>query len=161
MIKHIQHRENVQSMVAGIVINYFFMLWLCCLEYTIHHLFLKINLFIYLFLVVLGLHCCTRAFSSCGQRGPLFVAVRRLLIAVACLCCRAWALGTRASVVVACRLSSCGLRALEHRLSSCGAWAQLLCGMWDPPGPGPEPVSPALADGFLTTAPPGKSHHLF
>ena len=31
--------------------------------------------------------------------------------------------------------------------------------MWDLPGPGLEPVSPALAGGFLTTAPPGKSHH--
>ena len=30
--------------------------------------------------------------------------------------------------------------------------------MWDLPGPGVEPVSPALAGGFLTTAPPGKSH---
>ena len=29
--------------------------------------------------------------------------------------------------------------------------------MWDPPGPGHEPVSPALAGGFPTTAPPGKS----
>ena len=28
--------------------------------------------------------------------------------------------------------------------------------MWDLPGPGLEPVSPALADGFLTSAPPGK-----
>ena len=31
--------------------------------------------------------------------------------------------GTWASVVVACGLSSCGLRALEHRLSSCGTQA--------------------------------------
>ena len=30
--------------------------------------------------------------------------------------------------------------------------------MWDLPGPGIEPVSPELARGFLTTAPPGKSH---
>ena len=30
--------------------------------------------------------------------------------------------------------------------------------MWDLPGPGLEPVSPALAGRFLTTAPPGKSH---
>ena len=30
--------------------------------------------------------------------------------------------------------------------------------MWDLPGPGLEPVSPALAGGFLTTAPPGKSY---
>ena len=33
----------------------------------------------------------------------------------------------------------------------------MLRGMWDLPGPGLEPVSPALAGGFLTTAPPGKS----
>ena len=29
--------------------------------------------------------------------------------------------------------------------------------MWDLPGPGLKPVSPTLAGGFLTTAPPGKS----
>ena len=33
----------------------------------------------------------------------------------------------------------------------------MLRSMWDLPGPGLKPVSPALADGFLTTAPPGKS----
>ena len=71
-------------------------------------------------------------------------------------CCGTWALGTWASAVAARGLSSCGSQALERRLSSCGAWAQLLRGMWDLPGPGPEPVSPALAGGFLTTAPPGK-----
>ena len=43
-----------------------------------------------------------------------------------------------------------------HRLSSCGARAYLLCGMWDLPRPGLEPVSPALAGRFLTTVPPGK-----
>ena len=37
--------------------------------------------------------------------------------------------------------SSCGSQPLEHRLSSCGAQTQLLHGMWDPPGPGIEPVS--------------------
>ncbi|KAJ8777134.1 hypothetical protein J1605_014517 [Eschrichtius robustus] len=52
--------------------------------------------------------------------------------------------------------SSCGTRAPERRLNSCGAQAELLRGMWDLPGPGLEPVSPALAGGFLTTAPPGK-----
>ena len=41
--------------------------------------------FIYLFLAALGLPCCMRAFSSCGKRGLLFVAVRGLLIAVASL----------------------------------------------------------------------------
>ena len=72
-------------------------------------------------------------------------------------CCRARALGAQASVVVARGLSSCGLRALELRLSSCGTRAYLLHGMWDLPGPGLEPVSPALAGGFLTTTPPGKA----
>ena len=33
----------------------------------------------------------------------------------------------------------------------------MLRGMWDLPGPGLERVSPALAGGFLTTEPPGKS----
>ena len=56
-------------------------------------------------------------------------------------CCEAWALGAWASVVVV------------HGLSSCGARAYLLCGMWDLPGPGLEPVSLALAGRFLTTAP--------
>ena len=41
--------------------------------------------------------------------------------------------------------------------SSCGAQAQLLRSMWDLPGPGIKPVSPALADRFSTTVPPGKS----
>ena len=39
----------------------------------------------YLFLAALGLHCCTRAFSSCGEQGLLLVAVRGLLMAVASL----------------------------------------------------------------------------
>ena len=47
--------------------------------------FFFINLFIYLFLAALGLHCCTQAFSSCSEQGLLFVAVRGLLIAVASL----------------------------------------------------------------------------
>ena len=38
-------------------------------------------------------------------------------------CCRARALGAWASVVAACGISSCGSRALERRLSSCGARA--------------------------------------
>ena len=46
--------------------------------------FFLIYLF-YLFLAALGLHCCTRAFSSCGEWGLLFVAVCGLLTAVASL----------------------------------------------------------------------------
>ena len=40
---------------------------------------------------------------------------------------------------------------------SCGTWARLLRGMWDLPRPGADPESPALAERFLPTAPPGMS----
>ena len=38
-----------------------------------------------LFVAVLGLRCCAQPFSSCGERGLPFVAMRGLLIAVASL----------------------------------------------------------------------------
>ena len=47
--------------------------------------FLFLKKFIYLFMAVLGLHCCAWAFSSCGERGLLFIAVHGLLIVVASL----------------------------------------------------------------------------
>ena len=52
--------------------------------------------------------------------------------------------------------SGCSTWALEHRLNSCSTQAQLLCGMWDLPALGMEPVSLALADEFFTTESPGK-----
>ena len=85
---------------------------------------------------MLGLRFCARAFSSCGKRAPLFITVRGPLTIVA-------------SLVVEHRLQT-------RRLSSCGSRAQLLRSMWDLPRPGLEPVSPALAGRFSTTAPPGK-----
>ena len=60
--------------------------------------FLLVNWFI-LFLAVLGLHCHTWAFSSCGERGLLFIALHWLLTALIS-CCGKQALGTQASVVV-------------------------------------------------------------
>ena len=69
------------------------------------------NKFIYI-LAALGLRCCVRAFSSCGERGLLFVAVCGLLIAVALLCCGAQALGMWAAVVAARELSNCVVRGL-------------------------------------------------
>ena len=101
-------------------------------------------------------------------RGHSLVAVSRGYCSLWCTCpslqwlLLLWSTGSRhtGSVVVARGLSSCGSQTLEHRLSSCGSRAQLLCGMWDLPGPGLEPVSPALAGGILTTAPPGKSPKL-
>ena len=87
-------------------------------------------------MAVLRLPFCARAFSSCGKRGPLFIAVRRPLTIAA-------------SLVAEHRLQM-------RRLSNCGSRAQLLHGTWDLPRPGLEPVCPALAGRFSTTAPPGK-----
>ena len=50
-----------------------------------YSLFFNLIYLIYLFLAALCLHCCTRVFSSCGERGLLFVAVRGPLTAVASL----------------------------------------------------------------------------
>ena len=85
---------------------------------------------------MLGLRFCARAFSSCSERGPLFIAVRGPLTVAA-------------SLVAEHKLQT-------RRLSSCGSRAQPLRGTRDPPRPGLEPVSPALAGRFSTTAPPGK-----
>ena len=54
-------------------------------DYKQRGFFFNINLFIYLILAELGLCCCAWAFSSCGESGLLFVAVRGLLTAVASL----------------------------------------------------------------------------
>ena len=43
-------------------------------------------LFIYLFMAVLGLRFCVRAFSSCDKQGPLFITVRGPLTIVASRC---------------------------------------------------------------------------
>ena len=87
-------------------------------------------------MAVLGLRFCARAFSSWGKQGPLFIAVRGPLTIAG-------------SLVAEHRLRT-------RRLSNCGSRAQLLRGMWDPPRPGLEPVSPASAGRLSTTAPPGK-----
>ena len=115
-----------------------FLDWVICLFFFLTFGF---YLFIYLFIyksgeAALGPRICARAPSSCGKWGPLLIAVRGPLTIAA-------------SLVAEHRLQ-------KRRLSNCGSRAQLLRGMWDPPRPGPEPVSPALAGIFSTTAPPGK-----
>ena len=80
------------------------------------------------FLAALHLCCCSRAFSSCGARASHCGGFS---------CCRARALGTRTSVVV--------VRGL-----SCSE----ACDIFPDQGLNPCPLH--LADGFLTTAPPGK-----
>ena len=104
-------------------------------------LFFKIYLLIDRLLAILGLRFCARAFSSCGKQGPLFIVARGPLTIVASLAAEH--------------------RLQTHRLSSCGSRAQLLRGMWNPPRPGLESVSPALAGRLPTTAPPGKPLKFF
>ena len=85
---------------------------------------------------MLDLRFFARAFSSCGKRGPLLIAVRGPLTITASLAAEH--------------------RLQTRRLSSCGSRAQPLRGMWDLPKPGPKPVSPEMAGALPTTAPPGK-----
>ena len=97
------------------------------------------KLFIYLFLVVLRLHCCT-GFSLVAESGSYSpVVIHRLLMTVTPLVEEHRPQGTQASVVAAHALSSCGSWALEHRLSSCGAEALLFqaCGIFPDQGSNP------------------------
>ena len=99
----------------------------------------KKSISFYLFLATLGHHCCMRAFSSCRKQGLLPVVV--CSFSLWCLLLL-WNMGSRA-----------------HGLCSCGAWAYLLCGIWDLSRPGIKPMSPTLAGGFLTTGLPEKYLH--
>ena len=91
-------------------------------------------------MAVLGLRFCARAFSSCGKRGPRFIAV-------------CGPLTIAASLVAEHRLQT-------RRLSNCGSRAQLLCGTCDLRRLELEPVSPALAGRFPTTSPPGSPYSM-
>ena len=77
------------------------------------------------FLAVLGLLCV--AFSDFHERGLLFIAMCRLLSRVAFLVVEHRLQGTWVSVVAA------------HRLRNYGAWASLLCGVWNLHRPGLNP----------------------
>ena len=81
------------------------------------------------------------AFSSCGEWGLLFIVVLRLLTGVASL------------------LQSMGSR--YTRLQE--QWHTDLAALWHVESSGPvvEPMFPALADGFLSNIPPGKSYNVF
>ena len=75
----------------------------------------------YFLLAVLGLRCCAQAFCSCSDRGRSSAAMLGLLVAV---------FGG---------LSLRGTSSRRQGLSSCGAQALLLCGMWALLGSGLNP----------------------
>ena len=83
----------------------------------------KLYVLFILFLAVLGLCWCALAFLWLWRAGATLRCSAQASHGGGFSCCGAQALGAWASVVVACGLSSCGSRALESRLSSCGAWA--------------------------------------
>ena len=96
--------------------------------------------FIYLFLAVLVLHCCTDFCLVVATRGYSRVC-SPWMSHCSGFSCGVWAPDGQASVVVV------------RGLSSCGSWA-LLRGIWDLPRAGIDPS--ALGGGFFTTEPPGK-----
>ena len=100
-------------------------------------------------LVALGLHCCTWA-----QAFPIVASVGYSLLRCAGFSLWWPLLWTTASRHV-------GFRSWSTRVQECGTWAELLHSLWDLPGLGLEPMFPELADGFLTTRPPGKPWTLF
>ena len=113
--------------------------WFASIFFLIIFFFLN---FIYLFLAALGLRCCTRALSSCGQQGLLFVVVHGLLIVVASPAAehRLQAHGLQqlwheGSVVVARGFQSTGSAAVAHE-PSCSA----ACGIFPDQGSNPCPL---------------------
>ena len=75
---------TASAQVLTIIFDFVSVWFLFALLGFLHVFFFSIYLF-YLFLAALDLCCCAWAFSSCGERGLLFVVVCRLLIAVASL----------------------------------------------------------------------------
>ena len=99
-----------------------------------------------------------QAFLSCDEQGELPSSCGVWASHCGGFSCGAQVQGEQASVVAAHGLSSCGSRALEHKLNSCGPQAHLLHGMWNPPRSGIKSMSPALAGRLFTTEPQGKPH---
>ena len=120
-----------------------------------------------------GPHRCVWENSGCGagsractpSKVRLFLQCMVYLLAALGLCCCVWARSRRERGTVLCQelpARSDGFSAVEHvlgagGLSVCGSWAWRPHGRWRVSGPGIELVSPALAGGFLTPGPLGKS----
>jgi len=94
---------------------------------------------VYLFMAILGFHCCVGALSSFGS-GALSSCGEQASHCGGFSCWGAQARGLS------------GAAALSSR-----AQAQLLQRIWNLSRPGIKPMSPALAGGFLPTVPPTKS----
>ena len=94
------NQENASTILSFPLPSFpsFFLLCFISIEFVLFHLC------IYLFMAALGLRCCTRAFSSCGERGYSLL----------------WFAGFSWRWLLL--LQSMGCRCAGF--SSCGAWAQ-------------------------------------
>ena len=70
-----KHNQNRKTLLSAIFFFFFFKIFF--------FFFRNSRSFIYLFMTVLCLRFCARAFSSCSKWGPLFIAVRGPLTIVA------------------------------------------------------------------------------
>ena len=138
------------------------------LQMALFHSFLRLNrgLFLFFYFILLNLFILFIYFwlrwVFVAARGLSLVAVSGAYSSLWCAgFSLLWLLSLQSNGSRCLGFSNCGSWALERRLSSCGTRAQLLHSMWDLPGPGFEPLSPALAGGFLTTEPPGKPEDCF
>ena len=107
--------------------------------------------FIYLFMSVLSLPCCTCFSLAVASRGYTLVAGCRLLSLQSTAL---GASGLQQRRPWAQRVQLLGSRAQDLSLPRLDSAA--LCRLWDLPGSGLKSVPPALAGGFFTTEPPGK-----
>ena len=78
----------------------------------------KIIYLLNIFLAALGLHCCKQAFFSCGECRGVLSSWGILRASYLWWFLSLQSLGSRHASFI-----SCGSRALDHRFSSCGAWA--------------------------------------
>ena len=104
-VSHFGNSQNISTFSIIIFVMVFYDQWS-----------LKIYLFIYLFLTVLGLHCCTQAFFICREWDLLSTCGGRTSHCSDFSCWVTHALGHAG-------FSSCGLWAPGHKFNSYGVWA--------------------------------------
>ena len=120
-----------------------------------------LNIFLFLWFHFMHLFIVGYAGSCCSMGFSLVVASRGCSSWQCEGFSLQWLLRFRSLALGLTSFSSCRSWALEHKLSSWGAQAELFWVMWNLPKPRIKPVSPALAGGFFTIEPPGKPSEHF
>ena len=120
----------------------------CCLPLRWPKLTQRLFFSFFLSFWLLWVFAAARALSLVVASRATLIAVHRLLMALASLV-------TELKLPGAQGFTSCGSRAWEHRLSSCGPRDYLLHSMWHLPRAEIKPRSPEGAGRFLSTVPPG------